>query len=77
MYFMFKPKGENSEWIPLKVVRWTWDGQCAWDEWKEEWKISNGKIAPEKPEPEDTPEYPEWEEGKNAGNLQVWDCWKE
>jgi hypothetical protein len=77
MYLMFKPKGENSQWIPLKIVRWTWDGQCAWDDWKEEWKISNGKVAPEKPVPEDTPEYPEWEEGKNAGNLQVWDCWKE
>ena len=23
MYLMFKPEGDNSEWIPLKVIRWT------------------------------------------------------
>lgn len=76
MYLMFKPKGENSEWIPLKVVRWTWDGRVVWNDRKKGWQIFGGKVVPENPKAEDTREYPEWEEGKNAGNLEVWDCWE-
>jgi hypothetical protein len=77
MYLMFKPEGENSEWIPLKVIRWTWDGRVGWDDYTEEWKIFEGKVAPENPEAEDTNEYPEWKEGRNAGNPAARNCWQE
>lgn len=26
LYFMFKPKKELSEWVPLKLIKWKWDG---------------------------------------------------
>lgn len=77
MYLMFKPEGESSQWIPLKIIRWTWDGRVGWDDYKEEWKIFEGKVAPENPRVEDTSEYPEWKEGKNAGNPAARDCWLE
>jgi len=25
LYFMFKPKKELSEWVPLKLIKWKWD----------------------------------------------------
>lgn len=77
MYLMFKPSGNESEWIPLKLIRWTWDCSVAWHDWNQEWKISNGGVSPKNPEAEDTNEYPEWEEGRNAGNPAAKNCWQE
>ena len=70
MYLMFKPALPESEWVPLKVVNWTWNGQVDYNE-SEGWKDftylhSGGVIEPDEPVAMDTAQYPEWE--KNAGD---------
>ncbi len=77
MYLMFKPKGDSSEWIPLKVIKWTWDCHVFWDDPNQKWKILDVSVVQTSPKAEDTNEYPEWKEGKNAGNPAVWICVKE
>ena len=76
-YLMFKPEGENSEWIPLKVVRWTWSsGIIGFNDWGkkgEKWEVSNSRVIPKNPEAEDASRYPKWAEGKNAGNRALYE----
>jgi len=70
MYLMFKSALPESEWVPLKVVNWTWNGQSDYNE-SEGWKDftylhPDGVIEPDEPVAMDTAQYPEWE--KNAGD---------
>jgi len=70
MYLMFKPSLPESEWVPLKVVNWTWNGQADYSE-SEGWRDftylhTDGVIKPKEPVAIDTVQYPKWE--KNAGD---------
>jgi len=74
MYLMFKPALPESEWIPLKVINWTWNGQSDYSE-SEGWKDftylhTDGVIAPDEPVAVDTAAYPKWD--KNAGDESAY-----
>jgi hypothetical protein len=75
MYLMFKPDGDGSEWVPIKVVNWEWTGNAEYqsdkkgvkdDIWNNGWRTRDCKIDPLEPKAEDTAEYPEWY--KNSGD---------
>ena len=73
VYLMFRPDGDDSEWVPVKVFNWTWVGHAEYqsrDDDKEKgttgWSPWLCKVIPEKPEAEDTSQYPVW--NKNAGD---------
>ena len=65
LYLMFKPDGEESEWVPIKVVNWEWTGAAGYSA-SYGWQKSDCKINPAEPQAEDTAEYPEWD--KNSGD---------
>jgi hypothetical protein len=60
MYFMFKPAGEDSEWVPLKKVDWTWQGaiHCEDDKCQEDGGVAIFPVS--QSDIPDTSEYPEW-----------------
>ncbi len=72
VYLMFKPDGEESEWVPVKVFDWTWVGNAQYlsidadDPDTRGWTPKDCEIIPKQPEAVDTSEYPEWK--KNAGD---------
>jgi hypothetical protein len=75
MYLMFKPDGDASEWVPIKVVNWTWIGNAEYqsdkkeinnDIWNNGWRTRDCEIDPLEPKAEDTSEYPIWD--KNSGD---------
>jgi hypothetical protein len=65
MFLMFKPDGDDSEWVPIKVVDWEWTGKAEY-QGKHGWEKFGCKITPAEPKGGDTAEYPEWE--KNAAD---------
>ena len=79
-YLMFKPKGEESEWVPLKVVHWIWEGAIEysddtrkWDQAKDGKNDENHKDdtkAPQDPTVEDTEDYPTWT--RNTGDESAY-----
>ncbi|MBN1695855.1 hypothetical protein JW879_10740 [candidate division WOR-3 bacterium] len=70
LYFMFKPKKELSEWVPLKLINWKWDGdvQKVGKEWKAAEchnfvpKAKEYKGSGEAPTVTDAAEYPLWDQ---------------
>jgi hypothetical protein len=68
LYFMFKPKKELSEWVPLKLINWKWDGdvQKIGGEWEPAYchnfvpKKKEFKENGEDPTVADATEYPLW-----------------
>jgi hypothetical protein len=69
LYLMFKPEGEENEWIPLKRIDWKWDGAVAKE--KEKWKPEKDpSFVPKDKDPSvygkdptviDATEYPLWD----------------
>ncbi len=71
LYLMFKPDGDGNEWIPVRVVNWTWAGNAAYQSYLADsdsmgWIAQDCQVIPEEPAAEDTSEYPIWE--KNSGD---------
>ncbi|MFH1965932.1 MAG: hypothetical protein ABIJ42_10395 [Acidobacteriota bacterium] len=71
LYLMFKPEGDGSEWVPVKVVDWAWTGNAEYQSYAADtdtkgWIAQDCQIIPEKPEVVDTAEYPKWD--KNSGD---------
>jgi hypothetical protein len=68
LYLMFKPRGEENEWVPLKKIDWKWAGgvEKVNDKWEPRGVFSfvpyMKEIAIEGEEPTDTDatEYPLW-----------------
>jgi hypothetical protein len=60
MYLMFKPEGDENEWVPLKVLDWSWAGaiKCSAGRCQED--ISGRSIQQSKAG-RDTTEYPDWD----------------
>jgi hypothetical protein len=75
-YLMFKPKGEESEWVPLKVVPWTWAGAIEYGDYTGTWnsvKDDDGEDdtkEPENPTVEVTEDYPTWT--RNTGDESAY-----
>ena len=77
---MFCPPGDNSQYIPLKSVKWSWSGSGKWDDgWEGDidatdrpWSLQEDNIAKDVPKT-----------GENASFHPVWkenykDCyWQE
>lgn len=70
LYLMFKPDGDENEWVPLKIVNWEWRGGAEWHNSTSKWGPFDCAISPAEPQAEDTSEYPEWE--KNAGDDKAY-----
>jgi len=69
LYFMFKPKKELSEWVPLKLIKWKWDADVrktgrGWEAAGLSFvpKDKELKIDGEKPTVTDATEYPLWDQ---------------
>ena len=75
LYLMFRPDGDDSEWVPVKLIEWAWTGNAesqSWARdnkepgWTQGWRPIDCQVIPKDPEAVDTTEYPEWD--KNAGD---------
>lgn len=65
MYLMFRPALAESEWVPIKIINWTWVGWAEYD--GNRWvKLPGDVVTPAQPEAFDTAQYPEWD--KNSGD---------
>jgi hypothetical protein len=70
LYLMFKPKGQENEWVPLKLINWKWDGdvQKIGEEWKPAEchnfvpKAKKYKGSGEAPTVTDATGYPLWDQ---------------
>jgi hypothetical protein len=59
MYLMFRPDGEDNEWVPLKKAVWTWAGAIRCD-LGTCWEEQGEALIPTSEQVPDTSEYPEW-----------------
>lgn len=71
LYLMFKPDGDENEWVPVKTINWTWTGNAAYQSYLADsasrgWIAQDCQIIPGEPAAQDTAEYPEWQ--KNSGD---------
>lgn len=76
MYLMFKPEGEGSIFVPLRVVGWDWTGLAGRKgiEDKDKWDISGSKIR-KNPQDREADDYPEWDLRMHEG--MEWDICKQ
>jgi len=69
MVLMFKPEGQDSEWIPMQFIDWEWQGAAQYYDtpsnphWEMEAAATN---EPQGVTPQPTEQYPEWT--KNSGD---------
>ena len=73
MYLMFKPDGDDSEWVPIKAVDWEWRGNAGYYT-STGWTLHDCEIIPAGPKGEDTAEYPEWEKNSGDGSKYIDKC---
>jgi hypothetical protein len=70
LYLMFMPEGEGNEWVPLKLIKWSWEGKVKRrsleSPWEEVFSIEPHKKQGTEPTQTDADKYPEWEE--NSAN---------
>lgn len=82
LYIMFRPKGKNkeetekNEWVPIKLIKWSWGGKMRRETINGDWKITGsvvdnrmikGTLEPygkHEPTLQDTEEYPTWNSTK-------------
>jgi hypothetical protein len=78
LYIMFRPKGktkaetEKNEWIPVKLIKWSWGGEMRRNNPDSGWYINSSTDSPrlgggtlepygeDEPTVENTEEYPTW-----------------
>ncbi len=63
-FLMYRPqsKQDDSEWVPLKVVNWTFGGIIEFDDTVKDWKVVRSWPAnPREPKAVDTDVYPKWD----------------
>lgn len=69
MILMFKPEGQDSEWVPMQYIDWEWQGAAQYYDtpanphWEMESAATN---EPQGVTPQPTEQYPEWT--KNSGD---------
>ena len=62
-FLMYRPQSQqdDSEWVPLKVVRWTFGGIIQFDDTTKDWKVVRSwPNNPREPKDVDTNVYPTW-----------------
>jgi len=66
MVLMFKPDGEENEWVPLKVADWSWKGaiKCSAGACRED---ASARDFPHSTAGQDTNEYPKWNHCSQTG----------
>jgi hypothetical protein len=83
LYIMFRPKGKNkaetekNEWVPIKLIKWSWGGKIQRNAIGGDWYIypssneprlgGDGTLEPvgkHAPKVQDTEEYPTWTKAK-------------
>ena len=68
MYLMFRPALAESEWVPIKIINWTWVGWTEYD--GNRWlKLPCEVVTPDQPVAVDTAKYPEWEKNSEDENA--------
>lgn len=58
-YLMFKPTGNNSDWVPITRLDWAWHGSATLDPNSLQW-TPNDISPPGNPNGTDTTDYPTW-----------------
>jgi hypothetical protein len=69
MVLMFKPEGQDSEWIPMQFIDWEWQGGAQYYDTPSNphWEMENSATnEPQGVTPQPTEQYPEWT--KNSGD---------
>ncbi|RRS30143.1 MAG: hypothetical protein P794_08280 [Epsilonproteobacteria bacterium (ex Lamellibrachia satsuma)] len=61
-YLMYKPKGKENEWVPIKKFPWEWCGIVQCNDWGHCGEGYPGKKIPEFEGIYDTSKYPEWKQ---------------
>jgi hypothetical protein len=78
LYIMYRPKGNNksetekNEWVPIKLIKWSWGGEIRRNSSESDWYINDSSDSPRldggtlephgenEPKVQDTEEYPTW-----------------
>jgi hypothetical protein len=67
-YLMYRPqsKEDDSEWVPVKIVTWTFGGIIEFDDTTKDWKVVRSWPGnPREPKAVDTNVYPQWDMNGN------------
>jgi len=68
MYLMFRSALAESEWVPIKIINWTWVGWTEYD--GNSWvKLPGDVVIPNQPEAVDTAQYPQWNKNSEDDNA--------
>ena len=68
-FLMYRPqsKQDDSEWVPVKVVNWTFGGVIQFDDTIKDWKVvQSWPKNPQEPKAVDTSVYPKWDMNGNS-----------
>jgi hypothetical protein len=71
VFYMFKPTGIDSSWVPIKKLYWNWHGTATLVPNSSPWQWTpNGITNPGNPNGTDTTDYPTWTQIQaNAGGA--------
>jgi hypothetical protein len=69
-YIMFRPPGADTEWVPLRIMNWSWHGHMVRQNANQLFVEGPNGLGESKDESERTGEHPEWTHRINPDQVK-------